>query len=87
MGMTKEERAEKARLARAEKAAERAAALEEKALEEIAKLWPDLPEDERRVMQYIEREIPKRDLSDRAFLRETREIRLRPYRVRRKKAA
>lgn len=38
-----------------------------------------MPEDIRRALDYIAREIPKRDAEGVAFLRETRDLHFRPY--------
>lgn len=79
--MTKEERAEKARQARAAAARKRSEELEKQQLAEIASVWERIPKHTRDALKYIENEIPKRSPEDVAFLRETRRIHLTPFRA------
>ncbi len=78
----KEARAAKA----AEAAKKRSQEVEKTQLAEIASVWDHVSEDDRRVFDYIRKEIPKRkDSGDVAYLRETRALYFRKYRTHLKK--
>lgn len=64
-----------------EAAQRRSDATEKAQLAEIDAVWDRIPDETRRIFDYIKNEIPKRtEASDVAFLRETRALHFRPFR-------
>lgn len=80
--ITSEEKLERARAARAALAAKRSAAAEREQLKEIKRAWDSIPEEKRRIFDYIRKEIASgsRAAEDVAALRETRRIHFTPHR-------
>jgi hypothetical protein len=55
--------------------------IEAEQIAEIRSVWERIPAETRRILIYIEREIPRREsANDVKFLRETRALHFRPYR-------
>jgi hypothetical protein len=77
--MTKEERMEKARQARAANAARRSQEVEDRQLAKIESVWDRIPAEKRLIFDYIARQIRRRPAEDIAALRETRRIHFSPY--------
>ena len=75
-----EEARERRAIAMREAAKARSDATEKAQLAEIEKVWEHIPDEPRRVFDYIRRQIPRRTPEDVTFLRETRALWFRPYR-------
>lgn len=75
-------RAEKARLAKLEAAKRRAEALEAEQLAEIESVWDKIPDEQRRIFEYIRQQIARglRDPADVIELRKSRAAHFRQFR-------